>query len=178
MSISLSSLVSRVVDSYFVAVKFTAALLLAGMVVLVFGNVVLRYIFNSGITVSEEVSRWLFVWMVFLGAIVGLREHAHLGMDMLVNKLPPSGRKLCYAASHALMLYASALLTEGAFKQTVLNWDTAAPASGLSVGIFYLSGVVFGVSAFVILGYELYLLGSGKVADADLVTIRESEEQA
>ena len=54
------------------------------MVVLVFGNVVLRYGFNSGITVSEELSRWLFVWLTFLGAIVALREHGHLGTDMLV----------------------------------------------------------------------------------------------
>ena len=38
---------------------------LAGMVVMVFGNVVLRYGFNSGITASEELSRWLFVWMTF-----------------------------------------------------------------------------------------------------------------
>ncbi|NDY93911.1 TRAP transporter small permease, partial [Ideonella livida] len=40
--------------------------LLAVMVVLVFGNVVLRYAFNSGITVSEELSRWAFVWLTFL----------------------------------------------------------------------------------------------------------------
>ena len=51
------------------------------MVVLVFGNVVLRYGFNSGITVSEELSRWLLVWLTFLGAIVAVREHAHLGVD-------------------------------------------------------------------------------------------------
>ncbi len=49
------------------------------MVVLVFGNVVLRYAFNSGITVSEELSRWLFVWLTFVGAVVALRDHAHLG---------------------------------------------------------------------------------------------------
>jgi TRAP-type transport system small permease protein len=44
------------------------ALCLAGMVIAVFGNVVLRYGFNSGINASEELSRLLFVWMVFLGA--------------------------------------------------------------------------------------------------------------
>ena len=63
---------------------------LALMVVMVFGNVVLRYGFNSGITVSEELSRWLFVWMTFLGALVAMREHAHLGTDMLVARLPPA----------------------------------------------------------------------------------------
>ena len=43
---------------------------------------------TPGITVSEEVSRWLFVYLTFLGAIVALHEHGHLGVDMLVRRLP------------------------------------------------------------------------------------------
>ena len=66
------------------------------MVVLVFGNVVLRYVFNSGITISEELSRWLMVWLTFLGAIVALREHSHLGVDTLVRALPPAGKRICF----------------------------------------------------------------------------------
>jgi TRAP-type C4-dicarboxylate transport system permease small subunit len=166
----------RIVDSLFWVIKALAALLLVAMVVLVFGNVVMRYVFNSGIAMSEELSRWLFVWLVFLGAIVGLREHAHLGMDSLVKALSPVGRKICYGLSHALMLYASALLTEGSWKQMILNADTIAPASGLSVGIFYAAGLVFGVAASIIIAYELYLLLTGKLADSDLIAISESEE--
>ena len=149
---------------------------LALMVLMVFGNVVLRYGFNSGIAISEELSRWLFVWMVFLGAIIGLKEHAHLGVDSLVKVLSPFGRKVCYGLSHALMLYASVLLTEGSWKQTVLNWDTVAPASGLSVGLFYAAGIVFGASSCVIIVHELSRLVTGQVADADLIAISESEE--
>ena len=64
----------RIIDLYCRLLKCTIAFCLAVMVVLVFGNVVLRYAFNSGITVSEELSRWLMVWLTFLGAIVALRE--------------------------------------------------------------------------------------------------------
>ena len=85
---------NMIVEGYFQLLKVLIALFLAIMVVLVFGNVVLRYGFNSGITVSEEVSRWLFVWLTFLGAIVALREHGHLGVDMLVKRLPPPARRL------------------------------------------------------------------------------------
>ena len=60
----------RALDLYCSFIKVLAVACLAGMVVLVFGNVVLRYGFNSGIVVSEEVSRWLLVWLTFLGAIV------------------------------------------------------------------------------------------------------------
>ncbi|WP_157272002.1 TRAP transporter small permease, partial [Azohydromonas aeria] len=57
---------NRFLDGYCRVLDALIALALAVMVVLVFGNVVLRYAFNSGITVSEEVSRWLFVWLTFL----------------------------------------------------------------------------------------------------------------
>ena len=86
-------MMSRVIEAYFHLLKGLIALCLAIMVVLVFGNVVLRYAFNSGITVSEEVSRWLFVWLTFLGAIVALKEHGHLGSDMLVSRLPALGQE-------------------------------------------------------------------------------------
>lgn len=176
MSARPPSALGSFVDLYFRAIKALLALLMAAMVVLVFGNVVMRYVFNSGIAVSEELSRWLFVWMVFLGAIVGLREHAHLGGDSFVKMLSPCGRKICYALSHTLMLYASVLLAEGAWKQTVLNWDTTAPASGLSVGLFYAAGLVFGIAAIPILLHDLYRLLSGRISADDLIAVRDSEE--
>ena len=134
---------TRIVDGYFGLLKALIAVFLAIMVVLVFGNVVLRYAFNSGITVSGEVSRWLFVWLTFLGAIVALREHAHLGVDSLVKRLPPAGKKACLVVGQVLMLYVTWLLLVGSWEQTVINWDVAAPASGLSTGLFYGVGVVF-----------------------------------
>jgi TRAP-type transport system small permease protein len=68
-----------IVEGYFKLLKILIASFLAIMVV--FGNVVLRYAFNSGITVSEEVPRWLFVWLIVLGAIIALRQHGHLGIE-------------------------------------------------------------------------------------------------
>ena len=168
---------SRLVDGYFVLLKALIALFLAIMVVLVFGNVVLRYAFNSGITVSEEVSRWLFVWLTFLGAIVAMREHAHLGVDSLVKRLPTAGKKFCLILSQLLMLYATWLLLRGSWEQTLINWDVAAPASGLSTGLFYGVGIVFSVSTGLILLNDLYRAVTGQLSEADLVMVKESEEQ-
>ena len=152
--------------------------MLAIMVVMVFGNVVLRYGFNSGIAVSEEVSRWLFVWMTFLGAIVAVREHGHLGTDMLIGKLPRGGKKLCLVASHLLMLYATWLLLTGSWQQTMINLDVGAPTTGAPVAIFYAVGVVFAVSTAVFLFYDLWRVVSGRLRDDELVMVHESEEQA
>ena len=98
--------VERLIDLYCRLLKVAIAVCLAAMVVLVFTNVVMRYLFNSGIPTSEELSRWLLVWLTFLGAIVALRQHAHLGVDTLVRALPPLGKKICFVASYLLMLYA------------------------------------------------------------------------
>ena len=141
------------------------------MVVLVFGNVVLRYGFNSGITISEELSRWLLVWLTFLGAIVAMREHAHLGVDTLIRKLPASGKRICFVLNYCLMLFADWLLLSGSWRQTIINLDDRAPATGLSMGIFYAVGVIFGVSTAVILLYDLYRVISGQASEEDMVAI-------
>lgn len=93
----------RILRVYCRALEYVIAGCLVAMVCLVFGNVVLRYVFNSGIAVSEEISRWLFVWLTFLGATVALRDHGHLGTEVLVGRLGPFGKKTCLVAGYALM---------------------------------------------------------------------------
>jgi TRAP-type transport system small permease protein len=149
---------------------------LALMVLMVFGNVVLRYGFNSGITVSEELSRWLFVWMTFLGAVVAVRTHAHLGTDMLISRLPRAGKKACFIAAHLLMLYMCWLMARGGWQQTVINYQTTSAVMEASMAWFYASGVVFAVLAGMILVYELFRLLSGRLRDEDLVAIAESDD--
>ena len=169
---------NRLINGYCRLLDALVVLALAIMVVLVFGNVVLRYAFNTGITVSEEVSRWLFVWLVFLGAIVALKEHAHLGTDMLVSRLPVVGKKICLVLGQLLMLYVTWLLFSGSLAQVRINWEVEAPVTGASVGIFYLAGVVFAVSAGVLLLRELWRTLSGQLRDDELVMVKESEEAA
>ncbi len=167
---------NRVIDGYCRLLNMLMALALAIMVVLVFGNVVLRYAFNSGITVSEEVSRWLFVWMTFLGAIVALKEHAHLGSDMLVSRLPTGGKKALLVVGHVLMIFFTWLIFSGSLQQARINYDVEAPVTGASMAILYGAGVVFAVSAGIFLVYELWQALSGQLDDKDLVMVRESEE--
>ena len=172
-------MIGRLIDLYCGALKVAIALCLAVMVVLVFGNVVLRYVFNSGIATSEELSRWLMVWLTFLGAIVALRQHAHLGVDTLVRALPPRGRLACFLASYALMLYADWLLTLGSWRQALITFGDAAPASGISVGLFfYSSGLVFGVSAAVILVYDVVRVLTGQMSEEELIAVKESDEHS
>jgi len=160
------------------ALEWLLVALLALMVVLVFGNVVARYAFNSGITESEELSRWLFVWLTFLGAIVGMRERAHLGSDMLVSRLGPLGKRVCLALGQGLMLFATWLLLKGSWEQVQINLEVEAPVTGASVGLFYAAGVVFAVSTGLMLLLDFWRTLSGQLRDEDLVMVQESEDLA
>ncbi|WP_422848102.1 TRAP transporter small permease [Acidovorax sp. M14] len=172
------ALADRWLGRYTRALDMLSGLCLAIMVVLVFGNVVLRYTANSGITVSEELSRWLFVWLTFMGAVVALREHGHLGTDVLVSRLPAAGKKVCLVLAQVAMLYVSWLLLKGSWAQMVINADTEAPVTGASVGIFYASGVLMGGSAIAILLRDLLRTLLVPLSENELVMVQESEELA
>lgn len=172
------ALADRWLGRYTRALDMLSGLCLAIMVVLVFGNVVLRYTVNSGITVSEELSRWLFVWLTFMGAVVALREHGHLGTDVLVSRLPAAGKKVCLVLAQIAMLYVSWLLLKGSWAQMVINADTEAPVTGASVGIFYASGVLMGGSAIAILLRDLLRTLFVPLSENELVMVQESEELA
>ena len=168
----------RAIDGFCRGVTALAAVALIVMVALVFGNVVLRYGFNSSITVSEEVSRWLFVWITFMGAVVALREHTHLGTDALVSRLPPLGKKICFALANLAMLYVCWLVFKGGIEQTKINMDVLAPTTQLPMATVHAAGVAFSASAAVMLLLDLWLLFSGRVRDKDLVMTQESEDLA
>lgn len=125
-------------------INLVIALALAVMVLLVFGNVVLRYAFDSGIAVSEELSRLLFVWLIFLGAILASVQHAHIGFDALVQRLPLAGRKLLVVLTGGLMLWACGMFIVGGWQQTEINLGNSYPVLGISYGWLYGVAIVFG----------------------------------
>lgn len=156
--------------------SFIMVLILVLMVVLVFTNVVLRYAFNSGISISEELSRWLFVWMIFLGSYVGLHEHGHLGTDSLVSRLPLRGKKFCLVLGHLIMLYMCWMLFSGTWAQLKINLETTSPVMGASMAIFFGSGLVFATLGALSLVNELVKLATGQLNEDELIGVRESED--
>lgn len=138
------------------------------MVVLVFGNVVLRYGFNSGIVFSEEVSRFLFVWMVFLGSVLMLRDNGHLGVHTLTKKLSLSGKKFCKFFSDFLTLCCCILLTVGGWKVVVLNMPNIAPVSGLPLGVVFVAVLICSVGMGILLLNSMYRLLTGKMSEQEM----------
>jgi len=63
--------------------------MLAGMTLLTFVQVVLRYAFGTGLVWSLEVTTYLFAWLVLIGMSYGVRTQAHIAVDLLTSRLPP-----------------------------------------------------------------------------------------
>lgn len=157
-------MIGRIVDRAFAAIEGALALALACMVAMVFGNVVLRYAFDSGITVSEELSRFLFAWITFLGAVVVMRQGGHLGFDLVARALPHAGRRACRILSDLLMLLCCGVFLSGAWSQTLLNLTNAAPVSGVPLGWTYAAAVVSGAGLGLVVLVDLIAAVTGRDA--------------
>jgi TRAP-type C4-dicarboxylate transport system permease small subunit len=152
-------------------VEVVLVLLLAGMVVMVFANVVLRYGFNSGLNISEEMSRYFFVWLTFIGAILAFRDHAHVGVETFVRLLGPRGRIVCVALSNLIIVICCVVLVWGTWKQHAINASMTAPVVGLSMiwvfGVTYLTGTVIGAIAL----FRMAMAFAGRVSAAEMARI-------
>lgn len=163
------------IDRFFKLLELLVVLCLVAMVVMVFGNVVLRYAFNSGITISEEMSRYCFIWLTYLGAMVAMREGGHLGVDTLVKALPLAGKKTCLFLSEVLMLFCNVLFLMGTWKMHELQVTNVSPVVGISMiwiyGIGYVVAVVMGLFNL----SKLWRLFTGRITEAELVQVVEAE---
>jgi len=163
---------------FFKVAEFTLVIMLSLMVIMVFGNVVLRYGFNDGLIASEELSRFFFIWITFLGAIVTLRDNAHLGLDSLVRHLSLRGKKIAFGLSNLLMLGCCTLMFYGTYKQHGINASTRSAVTEIPMiwvyGIGYITSIAMGL---MILG-KLIDLARGRFRESDLIQIKDSEETA
>lgn len=133
------------------------ALCLLGMVVCVFGNVVLRYGFNSGINATEELSRLLFVWMVFLGAAAAYPAGEHMAFTSLVGLLRKRRAPMAVAtlAIRLLVLLACALLGRGAWQQVVVGLDSTSVVLGYPVALLPLPALLCAVAIGLMVVWEI-----------------------
>ena len=158
----------KATDLFFRFLELLLILLLSGMAIMVFVNVIMRYGFNSGINVSEELSRYFFVWLTFIGAVVAFREHSHLGIETLVMFLSRRGRIICMSLSNLVIILCSAIFFWGTWKQFPINASMAAPVTGMSMVWVYGVGLFTGAGMAIIAIERLFRLVTGRVTDEEI----------
>jgi C4-dicarboxylate transporter DctQ subunit len=110
------------------------SLLLGVATILVFSQVVARYVFNTGITWAPELVQHLFLWTVMIGASYGFKHGVHLGVDVLMKKLPQTPRRTMALAAVVIsfaftlyMAYLSIFYVHDAYKMNLITVDMQIP---------------------------------------------------
>ncbi len=163
----------RVKAGFYRLLEIVMVITMIVMFVLVFINVMLRMIFNTGIDFAEELPRFAFIWMTFIGAIIGMHKHTHLGVDMLVAALPVLGRKICWGISQVIMTVCSIYMLYGTWLQHEIIASNASAVMQMSMlwvyGVSYLTGTAITIICL----SNLVRLFLGQVDESELVDVQE-----
>jgi TRAP-type C4-dicarboxylate transport system permease small subunit len=133
--------VSRVIDR---SLSWVVAVLLAAMSFTVFGNVICRYFLDASLAWYEEVSRFLLIWIVFLGAVIAYIKGDHLGIDVLLIFLPPRAKQAVIVAADLLVILALAIMLQGGWAMAIDSLESGWVAASVPIpyGYVYMVGPV------------------------------------
>ena len=137
-------MVARGTAVIWVLIEALLALLLAGMIIMVFTNVVMRYGFGSGLRWGIELSRLSFVWIAMLGSALALRSNEHLAVTEVVETLFPRALRPLWVLTRVVIIGLLVMFVIGCWRQMMLNWVNISQVTGLPTALFYLAGVVGG----------------------------------
>lgn len=123
---------------------------LGAVSLIIFGQVISRYFFHYTPLWSEELSRYLIVWSIFIGVSVGVRENKHIGVDALIRFLPPTLKVAgeCLLNLIGIVVVVVLIYTGIQFIGRTIEYEQLSPAMRLPMYIPYLAMPVgLGLSA-------------------------------
>jgi TRAP-type C4-dicarboxylate transport system permease small subunit len=126
-------------------VYYTLVVMMIVMTVTVIIQVFLRYVFSFSLSWSEEVARYLMIWVAFLGGSLALQKGLHIGVEFLTTRLSPQARRRVSIFSKITILVFLIYLIIGGFKITWAVRDQSSPALLFSMAYAYLSAPVGGL---------------------------------
>lgn len=121
----------------FKVLEVMLALLLAVMVVLVFGNVIGRYFLSRAITWADEMARYMFIWLTFIGAAAGVHRGAHIGLDLLVTHVSERKQEILKIIGTIGVIVFLAVWARWGFRLVWLNRRYISPGVGVSMAYVY-----------------------------------------
>jgi len=120
-------------------VRWTVIAVFSIMITVTFAQVVSRYVFLSPLPWSEELARYCFVWIVFLGATLGLERGVHIGVDILTTLLPSSVQRWLARINDVLILAFTLIIITASLPVLDANRLQSSPALGIQMAQVYLA---------------------------------------
>ncbi len=139
---------SRSIDK---TLSYVVAVMLVLMSATVFGNVICRYFLDASLAWYEEVSRFLLIWIVFLGAVIAYIRGDHLGIDVLLIALPPRPKQITILLADLLVLVSLAIMFQGGWVMTEDSLSSGWVAASVPIpyGYVYMVGPISAALMFV-----------------------------
>lgn len=125
------------------------------MMTIIFAQVVARYAFHHSLTWSEEVGRYLFVWIAFLGMAAAFKAGSHVALDLLVKSLHGVSRKTLELVNSILLVVLSSAILGAGLKLFFLGMRQKSPALKLPMHWVY---IVVPVSGAILLYFTVRAL--------------------
>ena len=123
--------------------------LLAVLLLVVGGQVFSRYALNHSLFWSEELARYLFIYLVFLGSAIVLRRNGHIQVSFFVERLPPGVRRAIAVLADLLLLWFTATIFVQSIRLASMVWTVLTAAVEIPWTLVYL-GIVLGMAAMVL----------------------------
>ena len=159
------------------ALELLAGLSMAVMVILTTYQVIVRYIFNSPSTWSEELVGYLFGWSTMLGATIVSGERGHMNIPILVDRMNPGMRKAFHILWEVVaFLFSATILVFGGFQVSKLAMGQQTSSLGVAVGVFYWVMPVCGVIILIYSVLNIIGIANGSISldtpeDADFAKV-------
>ncbi|MBE0529439.1 MAG: TRAP transporter small permease [Rhodospirillales bacterium] len=129
--------------------KWSAITAVVIMTVMVFLQVIFRYVLGEALSFSEELARYMFVWSVAMGTALALRRHSHIGVEVFVERLPARFHDPAKIVGSLLNLTFFGLLIWYGFVMVGMTMDQESAALLLPMGYVYLAIPISGIVLFV-----------------------------
>lgn len=144
--------------------KFVACVCVTVMTLLVFTNIIMRFVFNHSLALPDEMSTYLFVLMSFMGTAIAARKRAHLGLSIVTDRLSEKGRKYVNVAMYGISALFCLLIVIFGMQMVVSQYALGQRTAGMQwpewiYGLFVPVGAAFAMLAFL---DEMIKMATGK----------------
>ena len=139
---------------------------ISSMVILVFLNVILRYIFNSGIPIGDEIARYFFIWSVFVGVVLAYRDKEHVGVTLVVDALKGTAKKIMLVLGNLVSTVTIGYLLISSIAYLKVAHRYNSPASGIPFSFVAIILVIASISILLLNNFDLYRLLKTREGDS------------
>ncbi len=169
---------SKALDRLFRGIEYLMALFLAVMVGFMLLNVIMRFILNSGLAWSEEISRLAFIFLIYLGTIGAYRDNRHLGVNMLLERMPVPLAKATYVVVQGIVIWVMYLLMMGSITLAQQSVNDRWVATQFPRWIVSGVGAVTGIAIIILAIINIVNMLRGKTIEELLAAINDDSAEA